>query len=570
MSFKYVIDHIPGHLNEWADALSRWGLHQPRITLRRFSVAQWTPLRPFIDDGYSPPSIEEIRDSQQHSLHDPTSRPDLVCSKEVNADDANVLHNDRWWIPEDDHELWTRLLIVSHCGSAGHRGVAATAKALGKYVSCRGFRERVVEFCKSCLLCLQSKGGHTIPRPLGRQLVAEKPNRVLHLDYFYVGPADNGWTYVLVLIDGCSGFLELKGTGVANSEVVVETLLDWFKRFGIVPIWVSDRGSHFTSKVLLGLRDRLGAQHHFTTAYCPWANGTAERPNREITATMRAIMAEFDLPFSAWPIALPIVQYALNNAPSERRAGYAPVQLHTGAQPSGPLTAIFEPRTQEYINVPLTSDALARHYNQLLEELETMHDAANACGNKRHDKRTARAVHANFHIGDYVLWSRIDSQQTHDKLTFVWRGPFQVVSTRSEWVFVIKHVVSGKEYTVHSTRLKFYHDRSLNVSHELIDHVSNQGFDFDVDRINNLRWNATTKKYELEVVWLGFECLDNTWEPFVSLWTSIPILVMRYLCTCTDSRLLRRLYRKHRKIIDAGATKHHLDLSCFKSTRTFE
>ena len=77
-------------------------------------------------------------------------------------------------------------------------------------------------------------------------------------------------------------FVELVPCASANAQSVVNALLEWFSRFGVVYIWVSDQGSHFKNAVVKDLNDRLQAQHHFTLPYCPWANGTVERVNRDI------------------------------------------------------------------------------------------------------------------------------------------------------------------------------------------------------------------------------------------------------------------------------------------------
>jgi hypothetical protein len=50
---------------------------------------------------------------------------------------------------------------------------------------------------------------------------------------------------VLVVKDGMSGFVELIACVSATSDEVYHGLMDWFKRFGVVPQWVSDRGAHF-------------------------------------------------------------------------------------------------------------------------------------------------------------------------------------------------------------------------------------------------------------------------------------------------------------------------------------
>ncbi|KAL3670077.1 hypothetical protein V7S43_004393 [Phytophthora oleae] len=64
-----------------------------------------------------------------------------------------------------------------------------------------------------------------------------------------------------------SGFVELVERGAATARETADALLAWFKRFGVVIMWVSDRGAHFKNEVIELLRKALGGAHHFVT-YC--------------------------------------------------------------------------------------------------------------------------------------------------------------------------------------------------------------------------------------------------------------------------------------------------------------
>ncbi len=87
------------------------------------------------------------------------------------------------------------------------------------------------------------------------------------------------------------------------------------------------------------LRRTLGAQHHFVTAYSPWANGTAEVMNRQLLRCLRAILVE-----RQWASVLPVVQAALNHQPADRLGDVAPVTAFTaftGLPATRPLDALF-------------------------------------------------------------------------------------------------------------------------------------------------------------------------------------------------------------------------------------
>ena len=104
----------------------------------------------------------------------------------------------------------------------------------------------------------------------------------------------DGSRYVLVLKDGMSRFCEFIPTTVANTTVTFNSLMGWFKRYGIVLLWVSDQGSHFKSEVMEKLRKLLGAQHYFVTAYCPRAIGSVEVLNRQLLKAMRSLLNEIE------------------------------------------------------------------------------------------------------------------------------------------------------------------------------------------------------------------------------------------------------------------------------------
>ncbi|OWZ19918.1 hypothetical protein PHMEG_0005743 [Phytophthora megakarya] len=67
-----------------------------------------------------------------------------------------------------------------------------------------------------------------------------------------------------------------------------------------------------------------------------------------------------------------------------------------------------------------------------------------------------------------------------NKLLSQWIGPFKVIEVRPH-SFVIQHLITGREYDVHSSRLKFYADSELNQTTELMELVSRQGMVLGVE-----------------------------------------------------------------------------------------
>ncbi|ETP27948.1 hypothetical protein F442_22767 [Phytophthora nicotianae P10297] len=144
----------------------------------------------------------------------------------------------------------------------------------------------------------------------------------------------------------------------------------------------------------------------------------------------------------------------------------------------------------------------------------------------------------NFTVGDYVLWSRVDSRLTGGKLLVRWVGPFRVTEARP-YSFMVQHLLNGKEYEVHESRLKFFEDSSLNVNEELVEHVANQGIVLGVEAIVGHRVNPDTSKKELLVSWSGLEAIESSWEPMEVMLHDVPAKVQLYAESSDDPTLLR-------------------------------
>ena len=104
----------------------------------------------------------------------------------------------------------------------------------------------------------------------------------------------------------------------------VESLLFW--------ISLSDMGSHFKNTVMKQLTDCHNIQHNIVLAGCSWVVGAIERLNREVLATARVMLSEFQLSHTEWPCLVRIMQSALS-----------PQEVFTGLTPTSPLNQILLP-----------------------------------------------------------------------------------------------------------------------------------------------------------------------------------------------------------------------------------
>ena len=159
-------------------------------------------------------------------------------------------------------------------------------------MSWEGMEDDVSHWRKHCLQCLKLAEGNMVPRPLGSQLVAERPGEILMADYIKLGLSRTGYMYALMLVDRLSRFVMFFPTKTANAADAARAIMVWASIFGL-PSWlISDGGSHFKNELIKELTDLVGVNHHITLPYCPWANGSVEVVGKDLLWTLRDTCSE--------------------------------------------------------------------------------------------------------------------------------------------------------------------------------------------------------------------------------------------------------------------------------------
>ncbi|GMF46213.1 unnamed protein product [Phytophthora fragariaefolia] len=151
-----------------------------------------------------------------------------------------------------------------------------------------------------------------------------------------------------------------------------------------------------------------------------------------------------------------------------------------------------------------------------------------------------RGTPCNFDVGDFVLWSQVDQRLTDNKLLGQWVGPFQVIRTRPH-SFVIKHLVTAREFEVHGTRFKYYADKDFNITAEILEFTTQQGMLLGVEAIKEHRYNAALKRWELLVSWCGLQDVEDSWKSLAAMLKDVPAKVTEYANDSDDAELMQQL-----------------------------
>lgn len=522
-AFQYEIVYLEGEQNVWADLLSRF---VPETQLEE-------KLR--VDDI---PAIRRallVPVSQTKSSSFVWPREDDIRKVQRSAEKKNVKeiecgHDGIWrtkkgtiWIPHDAKEVQARLMVIAHSGAAGHRAYEASLVLLEQVVWWQTIKQDLAEFINTCLHCLAMTGPHKVPRPIGMQMHATKPNEILHLDYLYIRahPDENEPQYIHVAKDDMSSFVLLTPVRSPNAEGVVEALTKWGSLFTLPRIWVSDGGSHYQNKIMEGLREQLHVQHHITVAYAPWSNGTVESMMKQILRVFRAICSEFRYTFSHWKELVPVVQAALNLAPSQKLGMRSPAQVFLGFKPTYPIATILPPALQEITSLSEVTEKIETELKELEKARDLLHkevaetaEKARASERARVNKKRGIKV-PNYHIGDYVLVAKPTGQHRgREKLSLRWQGPRQITKALNDWVYEVKHLTNKNVEKVHASRLKLFSEKDLGIDVDLLDQAAYNDDCYYVECIEGLKQDKDASVgFRVLVKWEGFPEDENSWEP---------------------------------------------------------
>ena len=252
------------------------------------------------------------------------------------------------------------------------------------------------------------------------------------------------------------------------------------------------------------------------------------------------MLKEFKLDIKEWPFLVPLVQHNLNHSPMASLGDRAPMELFTGNKPDNPLSTVLCSNGENIADEEMSIQKLNEIMTNLSERLKDMHKEV---ADKRETRTLLNQKHQlgehlmNFDVGDFVLKSRVDAV-SGAKLNVTWVGPYRVIAANSHNAFTVENLLDGSKAETNASRLKFYHDESLNVNQELIDHVGSQGMMLNVERFESHEWNAAIRDYKLLIKWQGLDAIESSWEPCKYIAIDVPVLLKKYAAMTNDAEFI--------------------------------
>lgn len=432
------------------------------------------------------------------------------------------------WIPDESEELQLRIFFIGHSGPSGHRGVQPTTVAIKSVFQWSTLVEDVKAFCRSCIHCVLTLGGLRVPRPFGPAVHGTEPNDLLLFNFLEIGPSNTDAKYLLLLRDDFSSYSGLIPFASANANNTADALIEWATTLTAPKMLMSDEGTHFKKATIRKLARGLKTPHHFTLPYTPWRNGSVERLGREVLRLFRGIMSELQLTLDEWTDIVPVVQHALNNAPSPQRQGLCPITIFAGTEPSSPIASFKRAETGKIVTF---DNAVEQHLTNLtsvkerLAELHQMIENTLERNRSRSREAASTGILPNFSEGDYVLVAKDDFSRGQ-KLSLRWRGPRRIVSAKSDYVYHVEDLRTGLTEDIHIGRLKFYSDDSLDTTAIMSHNISSE------TGMTAARLMGTEESPDgllVHVRWKGLPHSEDTFEPILKVYEDVPVMLLNLL-----------------------------------------
>jgi hypothetical protein len=257
-----------------------------------------------------------------------------------------------------------------------------------------------------------------------------------------------------------------------------------------------------------------------------------ENAIKQVLRVFRVLLSEWKMEPKRWRELVPMVQLIYNQAPAASLNGLAPVQVMTGLAVMSPLDSIAVFGRIKRTTLAAVLQLRKLEFEKLQAALDGMHqETASVAETKRRRGQASRntsAPLAQFEPGDFVLYMDVWAGPPA-KLRMRWKGPVMVVKANIPWVFEIQNLITGLVKEAHASHLKFYADKDLEVSADLLAHVAHNDQGNEVEAFGDALWNEVKQVYEIAVKWRGLDDAEASWEPAQNLFEDLTGPLTKYL-----------------------------------------
>ena len=227
--------------------------------------------------------------------------------------------------------------VIAAYHNLSHHGIKSTLNMITQRFNWVGIRNDIIQFIKHCIQCQQNKNSRLPQLPIHMIKQPDYRFKHIHLDLMGKMSGDPNYNYTLHIRDRFTGYLVISPLKGSTSDEILDSFIStYISRYGLPELLVTDNASNLNSETVQLFNKKLGIKHINSTPYHPPSNGTIERPNQQVKATMRCLKGY------QWSKVIPIIELCFNNATTNNSA-YTPAQLVYGCSQRLPNDLIESP-----------------------------------------------------------------------------------------------------------------------------------------------------------------------------------------------------------------------------------
>ena len=314
------------------------------------------------------------------------------------------------------------------------------------------------QYVSNCETCHRIKpNNHAHKAKIQTRSIPKTPFHTIHIDHLRlsVPNATHPYNYVLIVIDQLTLQVELIPTKSTSAIETANALYEnWFCRYGVPSVLISDRHTAFTAAVTQRLLSLCGVKHTLISTKNPKSNGLCEQVNNRVINAIKVHCTTN----GDWPSLLPSIAASYRASVSPTRQ-FSPYFLMYGMDMRLPIDSDCSSYLPAHERTDTDPEIFRDRMKILREQVQAFaENRRQTATTVRNKSRTA----SEYHVGQkvYLLNENIKPNE-FVKARVRFMGPYVIVSKTKHNTYKLRHIYTGKTVKshVHFDKLKLSSER---------------------------------------------------------------------------------------------------------------